>query len=208
MAINRPVDAINLYCSTAGRLTVETNRVARPMSTDLDIQNSLAKLSQKDRTLFVQLYRSSMRALRNLTLEAPTAAGVLMVLLERMNRRNALVASQSTLCKLTGKGRTAIQNAMNELRKRNFIDVVKVGNIAVIVVNARVAWTTDAALRDKLAVFDAQVIVSASEQPEPEKLGSEPPLVQLPPVLVPPEIATMLDDEDPTVAGQQDLPID
>ena len=178
------------------------------MSTDLDIQNGLAKLSQKDRTLFVQLYRSSMRALRNLTLEAPTAAGVLMVLLERMNRRNALVASQSTLCKLTGKGRTAIQSAMNELRKRNFIDVVKVGNIAVIVVNARVAWTTDAALRDKLAVFDAQVIVSASEQPEPEKLGLEPPLVQLPPVLVPPEIATMLDDEDPTVAGQQDLALD
>ncbi len=177
------------------------------MSTDIDIQTSLAKLSQKDRTLFVQLYRSSMRALRNLTLEAPTAAGVLMVLLERMNRRNALVASQGTLCKLTGKGRTAIQNAMNELRKRNFIDVVKVGNIAVIVVNARVAWTTDTALRDKLAVFDAQVIVSASEQPDPEKLGSETPLIQLPPVLVPPEIATMLDDEDPTIASQQDLPL-
>lgn len=177
------------------------------MSTDIDIQTSLAKLSQKDRTLFVQLYRSSMRALRNLTLEVPTAAGVLMVLLERMNRRNALVASQGTLCKLTGKGRTAIQNAMNELRKRNFIDVVKVGNIAVIVVNARVAWTTDTALRDKLAVFDAQVIVSASEQPDPEKLGSETPLIQLPPVLVPPEIATMLDDEDPTIASQQDLPL-
>lgn len=177
------------------------------MNTDIDIQTSLAKLSQKDRTLFVQLYRSSMRALRNLTLEAPTAAGVLMVLLERMNRRNALVASQGTLCKLTGKGRTAIQNAMNELRKRNFIDVVKVGNIAVIVVNARVAWTTDTALRDKLAVFDAQVIVSASEQPDPEKLGSDTPLIQLPPVLVPPEIATMLDDEDPTIASQHDLPL-
>lgn len=178
------------------------------MTTDLDIPSSLAKLSQKDRTLFVQLYRTSMRAMRNLTLEAPTAAGVLMLLLERMNRRNALVASQSTLCKLTGKGRTAIQNAMNELRKRNFIDVVRVGNIAVIVVNSRVAWTTDTALRDKLAVFDAQVIASASEQPEPEKLGIAPALMQLPPVLVPPEIATMIDDEDPTIAGQQDLPLD
>lgn len=143
--------------------------------------------------------------MRNLTFEAPTAAGVLMVLLERMNRRNALVASQSTLCKITGKGRTAIQKALTDLRKRNFIEIVRAGNLSIIVVNARVAWTTDTVLREKLAVFDAQVIVSASEQEHPESLGNETALMQLPPVLVPPEVATMVDDEEPTTGGQQDL---
>lgn len=174
---------------------------------DSDLHHQLAALPAKERTLFVQLYRSAIRAMRNLAFEAPMAQGVLLVLMERMNRRNALVASQSTLSKLTGKSRKTIQRALAELQKRNFIEVVKVGNISVIVVNKRVAWTTDIALRDKLAGFDAQVIVSASEQDHPERLGNEPPLVALPPVLVPPEIATMLDDVDPTTASQQDLPL-
>ena len=172
-----------------------------------DVPAVLATLPVKERTLFVQLYRTAMRAMRSLAFEAPTAHGVLYVLLERMNQRNALVASQATLCKITGRGRTAIQKALNELRARNFIEIVRAGNLSIIVVNKRVAWTTDTSLREKLAVFDAQVIVSADEQTGSDVLISDAPLVQLPPMLVPPEIATIMDDEDPTIAGQQDFPI-
>jgi DNA-binding transcriptional regulator YhcF (GntR family) len=174
---------------------------------DIDIAQKLATLPVKERTLFVQLYRSAMRAMRGLAFEAPMAHGVLYVLLERMNQRNALVASQATLAKLTGKSPKTIQRALAELSKRNFIEIVRAGNLSVIVVNKRVAWTTDTALRERLAVFDAQVIVSASEQDDPESLDNETPLVQLPPMLVPPEIGSLLDDEDPTIAGQQDLPL-
>lgn len=156
---------------------------------------------------FVQLYRSAMRAMRELALEAPMAHAVLYVLLERINERNALVASNATLCKLTGKSRATITRALAELRARNYIETLRAGNLTVIVVNQRVAWTTDTALRGRLAVFDARVIVSEDEQDNP-RLGREPELMRLPPVLLPPEIATVLNDEDPTVAGQQDLPID
>ncbi len=156
---------------------------------------------------FVQVYRSSMRALSNLALEAPTAHAVLYVLLERINERNALVVSNTTLCKLTGKSRSTITRALADLRSRNYIETLRAGNVTVIVVNKRVAWTTDTALRGRLAIFDARVIVSEEEQAN-TSLGREPELVRLPPVLVPPEIATTLDDEDPTVAGQAQLGLD
>lgn len=172
-----------------------------------DLHQQLAAMPAKDRTLFVQLYRSSLRAMRGLAFEAPAAHGVLYVLLERMNQRNALVASQATLCQITGKKRSTIQRALSELKKRNFIEIVRAGNIAIIVVNKRVAWTTHTALREKIATFDAQVIASASEQENPEVLGKEPPLVMLPPILIPPEVGSLLND-DPTTAGQQDLPLE
>lgn len=159
----------------------------------------------RKRIEYVQLYRSSMRALRQLALEAPTAHAVLYVLMERINERNALVASYSTLAKLTGKSRATISRALSELRQRNYIEIVKAGNVSVIVVNKRVVWATDTGLRGKLAVFDARVIVSSDEQDEPERLGQEPELVKLPPVLVPPEIGTLL--EDGSDAGQGDLPL-
>lgn len=161
--------------------------------------------ASRKRIEYVQLYRSAMTALRQLALEAPTAHAVLYVLMERINERNALVASYATLSKLTGKSRATITRAMAELRQRNYIEVVKAGNVSVIVVNKRVAWATETALRGKLAVFDARVIVSSEEQDEPERIGKEPDLIRLPPVLVPPEMATLLDDgaED----GQADLPL-
>lgn len=148
------------------------------------------------RTEYVQLYRSSMKALRTLAIEAPMAHAVLYVLLERINDRNALIASNATLAKLTGKSRATITRALAELRKRNYIETLRAGNLTVIVVNKRVVWTTDTVLRTQMAVFDARVIISADEQTEPEKLGKEADLVRLPPVLVPPEIATLLEDGD------------
>ena len=156
---------------------------------------------------FVQLYRSAMRAMSTLALEAPMAHAVLYVLLERINERNALVVSNATLCKLTGKSRATITRALAELRTRNYIETLRAGNLTVIVVNQRVAWTTDTALRGKLAIFDARVIVSEDEQDNPQ-LGREPNLMRLPPVLVPPEIASSIDDEDPTNRGQRSLPLD
>lgn len=156
---------------------------------------------------FVQLYRSAMKAMRMLAIEAPMAHAVLYVLLERMNQRNALVVSVETLCKITGKSRSTVSRALSELRRRNYIDVLRAGNIPVIVVNKRVAWTTDTVLREKLAIFDAQVILSAKEQDELTQIDNPKPLAQLPAMLIPPEIGTVMDDEDPTIPGQQDLSI-
>jgi len=132
---------------------------------------------------FVQLYRPAMQALRELAVEAPMAHAMLYLLMEQINERNALVASYATLSRLTGKSRATVTRALSELRRRNYIETVRAGNISVIVVNKRVVWTTDTGLRDQLAVFDARVIASASEQPNPKRLGREPDLVKLPPLL-------------------------
>lgn len=156
---------------------------------------------------YVQLYRSAMRAMRVLATEAPMAHAVLYVLLERMNERNALVASNATLQKLTGKGRATITRALAELRRRNIIETVRAGNLSVIVVNSRVAWSTDTSMRGQFAVFDARVIAAADEQDHPASLGHEPALQRLPPVLIPPERASVLDDTSET-DGQQELLLD
>ncbi len=169
--------------------------------------NELTTTAPKRSAEYVQIYRSSMRALRQLAVEAPMAHAVLYVLLERINERNALIASNATLQKLTGRGRATITRALAELRKRNYIETLRAGNLSVIVVNKRVAWTTDTVLRTKLATFDALVIVSADEQSDPDALGNEAPLLRLPPILVPPEHATTLND-DAAGRGQQDLPLD
>lgn len=162
---------------------------------------------QRDRAEFVQVYRSQMKALRTLTLEAPAAAAVLWILLERCNDRNALIASTRTLCQIVGRSRATVTRALTMLRDRNYIEVLKTGNTNVLVINKRVAWSTDTRLRLKLAVFDARVIVSADEQTNPDQLGQQPELKRLPPLLVPPEIATTVDDQ-PDTRGQTDLPID
>lgn len=154
---------------------------------------------------FVQLYRSQMRALRQLATDSPAAHAVLYVLLERMNNRNALVASHATLAKLVGKSKATITRALATLRERNFVQVLRVGNLTAIVVNSRIAWSDDLVLRERLAVFDAQIIAAESEQLDGIEETAE--LVRLPPILIPPEIGALLDDEDPTTAGQQDLPL-
>lgn len=149
-----------------------------------------------DRNEFVQLYKSSMRALATLALEEPAAHAVMYVLMERINKRNALIASHSTLARITGKSRSTITRALAVLRKRNYIQIVKAGNVSIIVVNKRIVWTTDTDLRERFSIFDAQVIVSEKEQDfvvEEEEAKGE--LLQVPPILIPPEHASLLEDE-------------
>lgn len=143
--------------------------------------------------------------MRSLALEAPTAHAVLYVLLERMNQRNALVCSRDTLARITGKSRPTVTRALTELRERNIIETVVSGNMPIIVVNQRIAWATDTTLRGKLAVFDATVIVSLDEQ-EPSYSQALPPLVKLPPMLIPPDVGVLLDDDkDQRGQGEIDL---
>jgi hypothetical protein len=169
-------------------------------------QKNLSELPEaRDRTQYVQLYRSAMRALRQLAIEAPMAHAVLYVLMERMDQRNALICSLDTMVKLTGKSRSTIARALAELRKRNYIETVKVGNINAIIINKRVAWTDDVKLRQKVAVFDAAIVATSDEQ---DSTYGEltAPLLKLPPVLVPPELASIVDDREVQSGETSDLP--
>jgi hypothetical protein len=143
--------------------------------------------------MFVQLYRSQMRAMRHLAVEEPAAHAVLYVLLERMDMHNAIVVSYRTLGAITKKSESTIKRSIKVLRERNYIEVLRVGTTSVIVVNRRVAWTASTTGR-KLAIFDARVIVSEDEQEDFKALENAPELHRLPPFLRPPENGVMLED--------------
>lgn len=61
-----------------------------------------------------------------------------MILAEKMNRQNAVVVSQKTLCQLVGKGRTSVYNAVKVLEDGRWLKTLKIGTANAYIVNERV----------------------------------------------------------------------
>ena len=118
---------------------------------------------------FVQLYREHLKDLRRLTQDDKNALTILLIMVEKMNKQNALVISQSNLMKITGKSRTSIHNAIKALKKNKFVEVIKVGTANAYVVNANVFWQDNHDKKGKTAVFNATVVASMDEQEEEYK---------------------------------------
>ena len=68
------------------------------------------------------------------------AMGVLLYLVNNMGRGNALAVSQGAIAKKLGISVRAVAGAVATLASRNFVEVVKVGNMNVYRINSRVAW--------------------------------------------------------------------
>ena len=153
-------------------------------------------------TSFVQIERSALLPWEKLIATDAVAARLMMRLLSKMNRRNAIVISQTTLAKLLGVSRATITRAVRVLREGHWLQQVKVGNMAVLVVNHAVAWSDSRELRGKFSSFEALVVADADEQ-DALTLAMTGPLNTVP-FVVPPEVALV--HEDSTVAGQQTLP--
>lgn len=111
---------------------------------------------------FVQLYKQELKELRALNAKDPTAMSLLLMLVEKMNKQNAIVMSQKTMMKITGKSRPTISRAVKTLRDTNFMQVIKVGSANAYVINSRVFWQTVS--NSKFSVFSATVIASEDEQ--------------------------------------------
>lgn len=112
---------------------------------------------------FVQISRASMRDIRSLSDRSSLALKVLMLLVEKMNRQNAIVISQKALCQLTGKSRQSIHKAISLLEKERWVKVLKVATANAYLINERVFWTSDTGKR-KYALFSAMVVAAESEQ--------------------------------------------
>lgn len=151
---------------------------------------------------FVQIERSSLLPWEKLIATDAVAARLMMRLLGKMNRRNAIVISQTTLAKLLGVSRATITRAVRVLREGQWLQQVKVGNMAVLVVNHAVAWSDSRELRGKFSSFEALVVADADEQ-DALTLALTGPLNTVP-FIIPPEVALVHDD--PSIAGQQTLP--
>lgn len=99
----------------------------------------------------------------------PRAAALLHHLVANMGHQNVVVVPQKTLAKLMGCSIDTIQRAIAELIKEQWIQVIRLngpGTVSAYVVNATVAWGEKREHIGRLAVFHAQVIADADDQPE------------------------------------------
>ena len=92
-----------------------------------------------------------------------------------MDQSAAVVASYATLAKICGFSVATVRRAVDDLKSRQWIQVVQIGGKGAanaFVVNSRVAW---AANRDMLplAAFTARVLASPDEQ-DAETLDGPP----------------------------------
>jgi len=115
---------------------------------------------------FVQLYVDKLDLIIEMTGENATAVKVFTWLLKQMDRRNALVISQQALAEALGLGRTTIHYAVNYLKEKKAVAVLKSGSTNIYAVNAQIAWKSDARGK-KHALFDAAVYIAESEQDKP-----------------------------------------
>lgn len=160
------------------------------------------KLPTRPPASFVQIEREALLPWERLIATDAVAARLMMLLLSRMNRRNAIVISQATLAKMLKVATRTVQRALRLLRESHWIQQVKVGNMTVLVVNHAVAWSDSRELRGRFSAFEALVVADADEQDE-ATLAMAGPLNTVP-FVIPPEVALVA--EDPTIAGQQTFP--
>lgn len=115
---------------------------------------------------WVQTERATHEAWGKLTISSPRAAAIAHFLVANMEASGAVVASYSTLSKMTGMSVSTIRRAIDDLKAGRWIEVIQIGGKGganAFRINSRVAW---AQARDKLhlASFTARVIADREEQ--------------------------------------------
>lgn len=167
-----------------------------------DEKNKLVDLIEKERVEkkklpsdFVQLSRKAMKEIRILAETNKLSLKILMILAEKMNRQNAVVVSQKTLCQLVGKGRTSVYNAVKTLEDGRWLKILKIGTANAYIVNERVFWS-DLTDKRRYAIFSANVIVSEDEQ---EMSAEDWDAIET-------KHFPFLDSKTPIIIGDDDLP--
>jgi len=116
---------------------------------------------------FSQIYDQHWSTFRALVDAYPTALKVFTWLIEKADKRNALVASYTTMSKGLGLHERTIRNSIGYLKEKKLITVLKSGNMNVYYLNDQIIWKDTADRKDKFSQFSAEVIITASEQEEP-----------------------------------------
>ncbi|MEY8200317.1 MAG: hypothetical protein RPS47_13835 [Colwellia sp.] len=101
----------------------------------------------------------------------PQAAAIFLFFVEHMGNQNALIVSYAAMEEHFKKGRKAIYNSINYLKEKQFIDILKSGNMNIYCINARIVWNQS---QDKIhfAKFNAVVYVNAHEQISKNKINN------------------------------------
>lgn len=116
---------------------------------------------------WVQTERKAHEAWAQLVAAKPRAAQLLHLLCANMNSSGILVASHQTLAALASTSTSTIKRAISDLVAGAWIQTVRIGSerggALAYAVNSRVAWA-DKRENLQYAVFDARVLVSATDQ--------------------------------------------
>lgn len=115
---------------------------------------------------FVQIYVDKLDLIIEMTGENHTAVKVFTWLIKHMDKRNALVVSQTALSEALGLSRRTVQYSVNYLKGKKALDILKSGNVNIYAINAQIAWKSTAQGK-RFALFDAAVYISAAEQEKP-----------------------------------------
>ncbi len=119
---------------------------------------------------FVQVYRKHIADIANLGRIDPLALAIWLWIVERMGSDNALVCSMTPIVEHFKKSRQTVSKKISFLKKSRYLDIFKSGTTNIYVINAELAWTTNAERRTH-AEFRASVVLSASEQPSSVKVS-------------------------------------
>jgi len=111
---------------------------------------------------FTMVTRGYWADIRSLSKRSPAGFQILALLTERMNRTNAVVISQTTICQILGYGRTTVHNAVRLLEAEKWLQVVKIGTANGYIINSKVLWRDHGGKR--YGSFYAEVVVSEAEQ--------------------------------------------
>lgn len=121
---------------------------------------------QEQNRNFVQLYRHHIEDIARLGSMDALALKIWLWIVERMGRDNALVCSMVPLVEHFKKSRQTISGKIGFLEKSGFLQVAKMGNTNVYLVNADIVWTADANGK-RYAEFRGAIVIAESEQTKP-----------------------------------------
>jgi hypothetical protein len=126
--------------------------------------NAVVKTEDADANTFgwLQFEKKGLHELQRLAIKSPSAMGTLMYLANNMSRTNALAISQAVIAKKVGISVRSVAGAIKLLSDHRFIEVVKVGNMAIYRINTRLAWQGKRG--ERFAHFTADIVAVESEQ--------------------------------------------
>ena len=145
----------------------------------------------------MQTERAAHEAWSKLTMQSPRAAALMHRLVSLMGHQNAVVVPQRTLAKMLGCTERTIRNALDDLKRGNWVQVVQIGasgTVNAYVVNSAVAWGEKREQIGQLSVFHATVIADAADQPAGVLDRTD---LRRVPVIYPPEEALPVGNGEP-----------
>ena len=151
----------------------ENSRSFQERRGELSIQDELEdEALRRDRKSaykrFAQINIDTQSHYRSLLKENPNAGIVLSFIIENMGPYNSLICSTTVMVEALGISRSSVIRAVNTLKKRGYIYVMKSSTTNVYVLNYDFAWKSWGN-NMRYCKFPANVILSESEQTSREK---------------------------------------